>query len=198
MKHVSLAIGFLSLASILLSGPVTTQYFPELAFENSKELNNFVVEWYTKNLLALQEPSLFETSKDKRIHCYRFLWLRTFDEPIAVRLIVDPEGTGLIVLKIASGASGYDPGILTTNETVPLMRSEVDNFLEQMNRAKFWQQPTREKTDAIGLDGAQWIFEGVKFGNYHIVDRWSPKMGAYRETALLLLRLSKIKVKAIY
>ena len=29
----------------------------------------------------------------------------------------------------------------------------------------------------VGVDGAQWIFEGVKDSTYHVVDRWSPDNG---------------------
>jgi hypothetical protein len=167
------------------------------AFAEPPDNTNFP-EWYSKNLVALQEPSLFELSKDKKAHVYRFLWLRTFDKPIALRLVVYPEGTGLIFKKISDGSAGYDPGELVVNETVAVNKEDVDTFLEMLNKVKFWQLPIKEKSDVLGLDGAQWVIEGVSSGKYHLVDRWSPTKGQFREAALQLVRLAGIKVKAVY
>ncbi len=48
------------------------------------------------------------------------------------------------------------------------------------------------------MDGSQWVLEGVRDGRYHVVDRWSPESGLYRETCLILLRFSEIGVDNIY
>ena len=52
--------------------------------------------------------------------------------------------------------------------------------------------------DETGLDGAQWIIEGLLNGNYHIVDRWSPEEGSIRAIGLHFLKLSDLKVDEIY
>jgi hypothetical protein len=51
-----------------------------------------------------------------------------------------------------------------------------------------------------GFDGAQWILEGVKDQKYHVVDRWTPRDGAFREACLYLLKLSQIGIspKEVY
>ncbi len=54
----------------------------------------------------------------------------------------------------------------------------------------------RLKTDEIGVDGAQWIVEGIKDGRYKVVDRWSPEKGAVRALGLtMLLDLAKLKLQ---
>jgi hypothetical protein len=58
--------------------------------------------------------------------------------------------------------------------------------LELLNKAQFWTAPTEQEADGVGCDGAQWIMEGVKTSQYHVVDRWSPKEGPYRKAALFL------------
>jgi hypothetical protein len=177
---------------------------PQIFFPDSANQNQFTVEWYSQHLIALEEPSLFEASKDKTLHCYRFLWLRTFDHPIALRLIVDPEGTGLIYVKVADGAGGYEPGKLITNESVPVTKQNVDKFLLRLNKMQFWNLATRESTKGtdgritISTDGAQWILEAVRDGQYHIVDRHSPEKGSYREAALFLIDLAHLKIKEVY
>jgi hypothetical protein len=180
-------------------------FFPDLVFEDSRTQNQFTVDWYTQQLTALAEPSLFEASKDKKLHCYRFLWLRTFDHPIALRLIVDPEGTGLMYVKVADGAGGYEPGKLITNDSVAVTKQNVDKFLLRLNKMQFWKLPTREKTEVaedgtitISTDGAQWILEAVRDGQYHVVDRHSPEKDNYREAALFLIDLAHLKIKNVY
>jgi len=42
------------------------------------------------------------------------------------------------------------------------------------------------------------LSEGVKKGKYHIVDRWCPEEGVYREAALYLIKLSRLKIDKIY
>ena len=47
----------------------------------------------------------------------------------------------------------------------------------------------------MGTDGSQWIIEGVKKGQYHVVDRWMPKDGMVRELGLLLaLDFAKLNI----
>ena len=46
---------------------------------------------------------------------------------------------------------------------------------------------------SVGLDGSQWILEGVRGGEYHVVDRWSPKDNSYSQLCKYLLRLGKVE-----
>jgi hypothetical protein len=64
----------------------------------------------------------------------------------------------------------------------------------------FWKAPN-PVDDHPGMDGAQWIIEGVKGGKYHVVDRWMPKSGVtYNLGMLLAFGLSKLTVprKEVY
>jgi hypothetical protein len=65
-----------------------------------------------------------------------------------------------------------------------------------LEKADFWNMTPNELPR--GLDGANWIIEGAKKGKYHIVDRWSPEDGPFREAALYLINLSKLKIDKIY
>jgi hypothetical protein len=40
--------------------------------------------------------------------------------------------------------------------------------------------------------------EGIDQDRYHIVDRWSPEKGTFRDAALFLLKLSKVNEPDIY
>jgi hypothetical protein len=181
-------------------------YFPPGTFEEAPgDDDEFVVSWYSKYLRALREPSLAAVASNQRAHSYRFLWLRSFDPPIALRVDIEPDGSGTLTVKATGGKGGFETGTLVTNRRRVMPRAEVHGFLSALATARFWQLPTQEqtviehadgsKTITIRSDGAQWILEGVKSGRYHVVDRWSPEHGTFREAALWLLRRSGLRIR---
>jgi hypothetical protein len=49
----------------------------------------------------------------------------------------------------------------------------------------------------MGLDGSQWVIEGIKNGSYHLVDRWSPKDGEVRAIGMAMMKkLAKLELPA--
>jgi hypothetical protein len=85
---------------------------------------------------------------------------------------------------------------LIKNESKLLSRAEIQSFLEMVEKQKYWNLPTKdEDPNAMGMDGAQWILEGVRDGNYKIVDRWSPEDGPVRKLCYKMLSdFAKIKL----
>lgn len=177
------------------------QYFPEGIFRDSSEsgwFQGFKERWYAKHLRSMREPSLSEASKDNSLVAYRFLWLRTFHSPIAIRLTIHVDGTGTLTGKMTNGKGGYDAGNLTLNESHELAKARVAEFLGLLRTAAFWSSPSEDGTG--GADGAQWVLEGVQNGGYHIVDRWSPEKSEFEHACLFLFEQSRISVdtKEIY
>jgi hypothetical protein len=173
---------------VLAAIPSTAQtaYFPSHAFDTDARLNKFVNDWYSGQLCALHEPSLLTQSEIPSTQSYRFLWLRTFHHPIAVRLEVEANGTSILTTKIASGAGGYSPGHLVANTSKPLTKQQTDSFLHKINADKFWELPPVLLKERQGDDGSQWIIEGVKDGKYHLVDQWSPEQGPIHDLGTAL------------
>jgi hypothetical protein len=170
-------------------------FFPEGVFSERMKLHQFIAAWYGKHLTAMDEPSLFELRSHKDSCVYRFLWLRTFHNPITVRLIIDNDGSGHLISKVTSGAGGYKPGDIAETLEKPVSAVQVSSFEKAIKGLGFWDLPTT--IEVRGLDGASWIIEGVKDGEYHIVDRWCPN-GLFKQTALFLIELGGIKVDEIY
>ncbi len=149
------------------------QYFPLGAMDCDPKGDTFRTNWYTKHLKALDEPSLWALSRsDSRATVYRFLWLRSFHHPVSVRLIIEHDRSGKLVTKITGGAGGYEPGSLILNESKPVGKQLTTHFLSQIVGTHFWELETDRQPG--GLDGSQWILEGVSDGHYQIIDRWSP------------------------
>ena len=70
-------------------------------------------------------------------------------------------------------------------------------LLAQIERLRFWSLPTQEETPGVALDGSQWIMEGIQDGQYHLLDRHSPRDSTCRETALMLTRLANVTVRKV-
>ena len=161
----------------------STQYFPKSSLDSRGD--NFKSEWYSSELRALEEPSLFELEKTPSVESYRFLWLRTFNHPVAIRLDLLPDGTSTLTTKTASGEAGFHPGVLDENRSRVLTKDETQAFLSKVGKLGFWQAPN-PVNDQAGTDGSEWIIEGVKAGQYHVVDRWMPAKGVVYELGMML------------
>jgi hypothetical protein len=184
------------LAIVCLLGtadPAQLKYFPNGVLSADRRTDEFMQKRYSEQLAALREPSLWESSKTQQTQSYRFLWLRTFHHPIAIRVDVNPDGTSQLTTKMTSGKGGYAPGKLIKNLTVTLSKEQTDWFIGKIELYRFWQLPSVQETG--GNDGAQWVVEGIKDHAYHIVDRWTPKDGDVRAIGLVLINdLAKLDI----
>ena len=205
MKHF-LCIAAIAVQLISSSGVNPIDYFPPGTLGETPQSSHFREQWYSDQLHALKEPSLWELSKTQSTETYRFLWLRSFHQPISVRLDISHHGTGVLTTKAASGRGGYKPGNLTTNKTRALTKEQTIWFLDRIEEQGFWSLPAYakphkevgpngESTVEVNLDGAQWILEGIKDGQYHVADRWSPGNGPVRTLGIIMLiDLGKLKL----
>ena len=205
MRHF-LCIAAIAVQLVTSARVAPTDYFPSGSLDETAQSSHFREQWYSDQLRALKEPSLWELSKTQRTQTYGFLWLRSFDQPISVRLDISQDGTGVLTTKAANGQGGGKPGNLVTNKIRALTKEQTTWFLDRIEEQGFWALPVYEKfrkgigpngepTVEIGLDGAQWILEGIKDGQYHVADRWSPKNGPVRTLGMIMLiDLAKLKI----
>lgn len=153
-------------------------------------LDSFLNTWFSTMLFALREPKL--NSNDGNEDVYRFTWLRSFHNPVALRL---EEQCGHIKLfyKVCNGSGGYAPGRIVTDTVIYLTPEKLDSLNCLLNSANFWNMET-VTNDAGGTDGAVWIMEGIKSGKYHLVVRHSPDKGsAFRIACEYLRSLTPLK-----
>lgn len=209
MRSVALVCSFCIFASLISAHPQASrisndppdanpQYFPTGVFSQYPDLSDSRSRWYAKHLRAMSEPSLLDTAKNKSSNIYRFLWLRSFHQPIAIRLTIRPDGAGQLIGVEMTDKSGYDPGVIATTQVVEVSQDQIGQFQDLLQTTEYWSMPTvdpRLHEERI-RDGAQWILEGARDGRYHVVARLSPRNETYREACLYLLKLSKIEVEA--
>ena len=170
------------------------RFFPKGSLSDNADASEFMELWYGKHLRAMNEGLL--TDADAGQHVYRLTWLRTFHHPMVFRLAIAQDGTVELHVKVTSGAGGYDPGVLTVNKTIHLTKVQADIMLAGLEQIEFWTMTSY--LERTGVDGAEWIVEGVKNVRYHVVDRWSPEGSAFQFWALSLMWLSGMDLEPIY
>lgn len=167
-------------------------YFPLSVFQDSSSIGNdtFIDRWYSEYLFTMREPIIFMDKSQNEI--YRFTWLRTFHNPVAIR--IEKQGdTYLLFWKLCNGQGGYDPGQLTVNEQKTIDKATWDEFKNKLNQIDFWHLKTIEKV--LGADGSQWVLEGKTPTQYHVVDRWAPnKKSNYYQCCDFLIGLTNLEV----
>ena len=172
----------------------TAFYFPLKSFHDTSSkvgLDSFLVAWYSRQLFALKEPLIYGNKSQNEI--YRFTWLRTFHNPITIR--IERHGDNYILYwKLSDGAGGYEPGELTTDKQKILDAKTWQEFINRLNQTDFWNLASKEVD--FGKDGSEWILEGKTENKYQVVDRWTPeKNSKYYQCCDFLLGLTDLKIK---
>jgi hypothetical protein len=183
-------------------------FFPPALTENSQEcrlealtfkqpiLSRTEVQWFSEHLASAGESALFPKPDGTR-SVLRFTWLRTFHEPVVVRLQERDDGRQHLVAKRLSGAGGYEPG--TVDETVERdLTAEESRALSALLAGLDLQSLAPSECGPPGLDGAVWLFETASNGDYRLYKRRSPGSGEIRELGLFLLRLTRWNNEPIY
>lgn len=169
-------------------------YFPPSSLDVNPYSDEFKQEWYTRCLKAMKEPVLSRL-KDREREVYRFLWLRTFDQPIAIRL-ARCRNECIVEVKELDGKSGFEVGTLSRSTSDTVSFRKWKRFVSLLETADFWELPL----DKLGLvvDGAMWILEGYRSKRYQVVNRHCPQVDgpdtAFRRACLHLVRLAGVEV----
>jgi hypothetical protein len=162
-------------------------------------LTGLEVSWYSKHLAAAAEASLYKASLDPAnaaTKTYRFTWLRSFHEPVVIRINEAPKGEMRLTAKRLTGQGGTEPGHVGVTVARTLSVQESGKLRALIARDDL---ANLEPADcAMGADGAQWILESRTGGAYHFAHRWSPKNGPVREIGLYLLTLTGWRIGDIY
>jgi hypothetical protein len=168
-------------------------YFPPQTF--TSRADNFQMFWYSRDLYSMAEKPLWPPSSSLQT-TYRFTHLGAFTGPKTVSLTVLPDGTGSVRTK----AMSVSHDALEIDDTVAVTPEKIARFSSALTKTDFWNM--RPEEPSRGLDGAEWILEGVQNGKYHIVVRWcpaiespSPQALAFADAARLLLEFAGHKYK---
>lgn len=209
IRGYALVLGLVVVAAAVFAGWVSTTrvvYFPPALFEQTIDcgstggerpvLDDFEADWYGGQLGALEEPSLYSASLSPETSAgsVRFTWLRSFDDPVVVRIDRASDGRAQLI----AGQRGLGrPDSLTRRVSRSLTPEEVRALDTMLVRADLPDQPPR--LCDVGTDGARWIIEGVEPATGYIyVNRWSPRTGPVRDLGLHMLGLTGWEIAEVY
>lgn len=162
------------------------ELFSAARFRKDAEYDAFKREWYSSHLNALREPVHFDTDYTAKT-AYRLTWLRSFHHPVAIRIEVDPTGSGTLFFKVADGAGGYDPGRLEISRRRALTTEELKDFERLFGEVEICDP---EPETVTVTDGAVWIFEIRKEDDYCVADRRWPNGTKYADLGIRFLELA--------
>lgn len=184
--------------------PETKSFFPVDEFTNLKKnwkcdyTINYLFEmefskrdgdWIEKQLINLEEPNLYlQKSEDSDI--YRFTWLRSFHNPIVVRIVSEDENYYLY-WKIGKGSGGYKPKGIKEKGKRKISDKEWDIFETLIDHEEFVN--IRQMQMMLVNDGAKWILEEKSNGHYKAKLTNKPDTDFYRG-CMYLIKLSGIKI----
>jgi hypothetical protein len=179
----------LALVVLLAAPPADAGRARMSCFPKAAALDEFRYEWYCKHLQAMGERELAPGAES-----YRFLYLRSFDAPISVRVqrIGD---SWLLSGRTLSGKGGYEPGSVVNRTERELSTEEVQALERRLRGADFWGDPWVNQEDT-GVDGARWILEGRRGSEYRLLDIWSPEgihYRLFRDICLYFLDLATVR-----
>lgn len=155
-------------------------YFPPNTFKS--RAGEFTVHWYSGVLYALDEKPLWPP--DPKGVAYRFLWMRSFHDQVSITMEIQEGGGAQLRLQVYKRASRK-----LESRTLSLTKAQVEDAVSLIEQAGFWNMTTEGEASG-GMDGAEWVLEGVQNGQYHIVTRWDASRTSFGRALLELLQLS--------
>jgi Leucine Rich Repeat (LRR) protein len=176
--------------------PRALRYFPKGV------ISNYSVDWYSEDLYAMKEPSLWSLSKeDPKAVVLCFVWLPSFDPSVAVRVVLSDQGAKLHAVQL-DAVSGYLGGKPTVRKSVTLTREQCAELKRLVDDAGFWSMPSNCVEHGVE-DGASYVFEGVNEGKYHVVDANSSRdlddrYRRYKALCEAMIKLSGLDVMDLW
>jgi hypothetical protein len=185
-------------------------------YERMEKSAIFTNNWYSKKLILLDEPKLYNKSNHES---YRFTWfgyLGVSHNPLSVR-IENHDGNIFLIAKYFHRKLGFKEEIdgrffnnklwgygtkreydekVIIHDTIFLGQKEWKIFKDKLESVDFWNVSPIEITEIVVFDGSTWIFEGNNGTLYHMVHRRVfTKSSEIGDICLYLLKLSKIPIK---
>jgi hypothetical protein len=180
--------------------PRALRYFPGGVLGPGRD--DFLANWYSEDLYAMKEPSLWSLSKeDRQAVVYRFFWAPSFERPIVVRVVLLDQGATLHAVQF-DAHSGYFGAKPAVRKSVTLTRDQWTELKRRVDEARFWSMPTVCWTNGIA-DGAAYVFEGVSEGKYHVVNANSnphpdERFRRYKALCEAMVKLSGLDVMDLW
>ena len=173
-----------------------SDYFPPTIFDVREDRHNEpMLKWFGADLAAMGEPVL-SCPRAGQTEAYRLLLLRSWQPPWAIRIERAADGAELQATQLSAERTEDVAARPTERRLRHLSASEWERLAAAVRAATFWTLSAPETT--LGNDGQTWVIEGLRAGQYHVVERWEPRDGqAYRALGAVFLELAGLGALAV-
>lgn len=194
-----LLLAFLFSTASLASVHETRKFMPDnYTNPNQYLVDPLIQKMITETLTSMNEPSLWEAPSEQP--SFRFTWLRSFDEPIAIRIskIGNNYSVHTTVLEIDENRKILR---IKTTKIRSVPKKKWNEFLALLKKSTYWElspvaQPQfKDGWLRVTNDGALWVLEANLNHRYHMVSMNSPENKEFRSLCLFLLGLSGLQIK---
>ncbi len=161
--------------------------------------NRFEASGSTEQFLRLYLDAMSEPPLQNIIgESYRFLYIPTFTEPVAVRASCNKNHC-VVTAKKLNGQGGYGPGALAREISRDLTQQEWRHFQELVAESQFWSISKEIYQLGLGpMDASLWVLEGSRLDQHRVWIDWSMNQGddpGLRRMCLKLLEISRLDLE---
>lgn len=155
----------------------------------------YQLTWWSNTLRMFKEPILDARLKKD---VYRFLWLRSFHEPIVITLQKNNRDVSILWKRIKyrdTSGSSYDISVVL--KKIP--RNKWQKFEKMLGSIDYYTMHSKDYR-SNATDGATWILEASVNGTYQITERSGYIYPAYTRILEYLIQLTDLNLpeKEIY
>jgi len=190
---LGVALCFGSVVLVAITAP-PAHHYPEGSLSDTARLDRSRNDRYSRHLGAMSEPVL-KPSQAGRV--YRFLWLRSFHHPIAVRVDRDHVGARVVAVEL-DGPEGYRPINLLKRRETALSEQQADAFERALSADGLWTIPSHDdRRDRQMIDGAEWVIEAATT-QHRVITRRSPRNDPARAMGERFLAIAGLASEEVY
>lgn len=153
------------------------------------EAVKFSLDWFSGALRWFKEPILSTGNPGK---VYRFLWLRSFDEPIVIRMQKIKRNVTIYWKLPRFNHSGNTTDTLAEFKKTLSLR-QWRKFEKSLNSINYWSMIPRDYLNTA-TDGAVWLLEASVNGRYKVTERSGNIYPKYTRCLELLLQYTDLNV----
>ena len=169
----------------------STKWINDYKIDINQELRsvNFMLDWFSEELAWFKEPMLSAGYKGK---VYRFLWLRSFDAPVVIRMQKIKRNI-TIYWKIPR----FTDSLHTTQSAVEFKKSlavwQWKKFEKSLTIIDYWSMISEDYLSSA-TDGAIWLLEAAINGKYKVTERSGYIYPKYTKCLKYLINLTDLNL----
>lgn len=178
-------ISYIITSPLYADSAAEQDYFPQKISNIFIKQNgsDILINEYANQLAKLNEKSIYKQCQRDGSEIYRFLYSPALDQPFAVTIRRDDNKFLATYAFQKADANDNDMSLLELGKLC-LEKRDWEGLKKIIELTKFFELPTT--TEQRGTDGATWVFEGCRSGQYQFLSRWMPEPNGEGELLLQL------------